>query len=148
MTTQVHANEHRPRVAYVTLEDNATRERVAHALGRAGWCVNTLPTGFHLVQAISDILDGHPTGSSPSLIVVDSRARGCTGTTIAAGLHELGIPIPVVVTIDRDEPPPLPHSPLVRVVRRADADAIVHELAVSGLHGGRTQTATGLQPAA
>lgn len=84
-------------IAYVTLKDAAVRDRVVQRLYRAGWAVRTPSTGFHLIEQISDLIEARTRRSRPDLIVIDAHARGCAGTTIAAGLRELGITIPIVI---------------------------------------------------
>ena len=84
-------------IAAVALTDRATRQRIVGALRRAGWAVISRPSGYHLIQAIAGIIDGHQAWLRPNLIIVDAHARGCAGTTIAAGLRDLGIAIPIVV---------------------------------------------------
>lgn len=98
-------------VVYITVRDPLCRARISDVLRRDGWTVVEQPTGFHLIQAIADVIDGHP-WRAPALIVVDARAPGCTGMTIAAGLRDLGIAIPVVVVRD-------PMTALDEVVRAA-----------------------------
>ena len=82
--------------AYIAIEDRAHRERIRDALHRRGWSVVSHATGFHLLSDLADVIDGR-TRDRPALIVVDAYARGCAGTTIAAGLHDLGLDIPVEI---------------------------------------------------
>lgn len=82
--------------AYLSIEDRAERERITHALHGRGWSVVTYPTGFHLLSELADVIEGRAR-ELPALIVVDAYARGCAGTTIAAGLHDLGLDIPVEI---------------------------------------------------
>lgn len=86
-------------VAYMTVRQPTLRSDIAAALRRQGWTVTEQPTGFHLIQAIADVIEGHP-WRVPRLIVVDAVAPGCAGTTIADGIRELGVAIPVVVVGD------------------------------------------------
>jgi hypothetical protein len=90
-------------VAYVVVDDAACRARLVDALRRRGWCVIEKPTGFHLLQAIADVIEGHG-AELPGLLVVDAFARGCSGLSIAAGLHELGVQIPLVLVGRAGEP--------------------------------------------
>jgi DNA-binding response OmpR family regulator len=87
-------------IAYVSLQEPGAREQIATVLDRAGWTVIFEPSGFHLIQAIADVIEGRQAWRRPDLIVVDARSPGCAGTTIAAGLRELGITIPIVVIDD------------------------------------------------
>lgn len=52
------------------------------------------PTGCHVLAALADVLEGS-TADAPAKIIIDKNARGCTGTSIAAGLAALGLNIPV-----------------------------------------------------
>lgn len=87
-------------VVYITVRDPVCRTQVADALHGQGWTVIEQPTGFHLIQAIADVIEGHEPWRTPGLIVVDAIAPGCAGTTIAEGLRELGVAIPTVVVRD------------------------------------------------
>lgn len=91
-----HSEQFRP-IAYVALQDADARTRVASLLERAGWTVLHQPTGFHVLQAISGLIEGDHSWLRPGLIVIDAFSRGCAGTSIAAGLRDLGIAIPIVV---------------------------------------------------
>ena len=84
-------------IAYVSLHDVPTRMRVHAILEQAGWTVLDQPTGFHVLQALSGLIEGDHGWVRPGLIVIDAFSRGCAGTTIAAGLRELGIAIPIVL---------------------------------------------------
>ena len=116
-------------VAYVSLQETADRERIASVLERAGWTVVLQPSGFHLIQAIAGIIDGHEAGLHPCLIVVDARSRGCTGTTIAAGLRDLGITIPIVLIAGPGEALPVSTDQSLRIVDSASAAQAVADLA-------------------
>lgn len=106
-------------VAYVTMQHAPARSRIIETLEHAGWAVIPQPTGFHLLHAIADVIDGKLTWLDPTLIVIDAYARGCAGTTIAAGLRDLGIEIPIVLVTTRDQVPPLIADEALRIV---DAD--------------------------
>jgi len=82
--------------AYIAIEDRAQRERISDALHKRGLSVVEHPTGFHLLSELADVIEGRAR-DRPALIVVDAYARGCAGTTIAAGLHDLGLDIPVEI---------------------------------------------------
>jgi hypothetical protein len=84
-------------VAYVCMRDPAARARFIGVLERNNYAVIPQPTGFHLIRAIAGVIEGQQTWLEPTLIVVDRWAPGCAGTTIAEGLRELGITIPVVL---------------------------------------------------
>ena len=87
---------------YVAVSDSAERARIVEALRREGHTVIEQPTGFHVLQAIADVIEG-TTDQLPAKIVVDARARGCTGASLAAGLRALGVRIPIELV---GEPPP------------------------------------------
>ncbi len=125
----VHRDESLRPVAYVTMQDSAARARIVAALERASWAVIPQPTGFHLVQAIAGVIEGHQHWLRPGLIVVDARSRGCAGTTIAAGLRELGITIPIVIVAAPGEALPVSEDSTLRIVDAASAATAVAELA-------------------
>jgi CheY-like chemotaxis protein len=129
MNHQIHANEQWRPVAYVTLRDQAARERIAGVLERAGWAVIAKPTGFHLIQAIAGVVEGDRVWLRPGLIVIDARSHGCAGTTIAAGLRELGIKIPIVLIAAAGEALPVSSDDTLRIADSASADAVVADLA-------------------
>lgn len=81
-------------VVYVVVADSSRRERIATELAPQGWTVIEQPTGCHMLAALADVLEG-TTDERPAKIIIDKHARGCTGTSIAAGLAALGLHIPV-----------------------------------------------------
>ena len=129
MTNTVHTNEQWQPIAYVTMRDGAARSRITDVLERAGWTVIPQPTGFHLIQAIAGVIEGQPAWFRPGLIVIDARSHGCAGTTIAAGLRELGIAIPIVLIAAPGEALPVSSDDTLRIVDGASAEAAVTELA-------------------
>lgn len=116
-------------VAYITVQGDSARARITRALDRMGWAVVTQPTGFHLIQAISGVIDGHRGGLRPELIVIDAWSRGCAGTTIAAGLRDLGIAIPIVLVAAPGEVLPVPSDATLRIVDTGSVERAVTELA-------------------
>lgn len=119
-------------IAYLALEDAAVRSRVTAILEDAGWTVITEPTGFHLLGAIADVIDGSRAWLRPGLIVIDAFARGCTGTTIAVGLRDLGITIPIVLALAPREPTPaVPTDRQLHIVESHSVEHVVQELARS-----------------
>jgi FixJ family two-component response regulator len=116
-------------VAYVTMQDTATRAEIVSVLERSGWAVVPQPTGFHLIQAISGVIEGHQTWLRPSMIVIDARSRGCSGVTIAAGLRDLGITIPIVLVAAAGDALPVTSDETLRLVDAASARSAVAELA-------------------
>ncbi len=115
--------------AYVAMLERGARQRIADVLERAGWSVVTVPSGFHLIQAIASVIDGDQQQLQPGLIVVDARSRGCAGTTIAAGLRDLGITIPIVLIAAPGEALPVSPDHTLRIVDSATAERAVAELA-------------------
>ena len=116
-------------VAYVSMQDRAARQRIVNVLERSGWAVIPQPSGFHLIQAIAGVIDGQQPWLRPGLIVVDARSRGCAGTTIAAGLRDLGIAIPIVLIAAPGETLPVSPDRTLRIVDSAAAENTVAELA-------------------
>jgi hypothetical protein len=106
------------------------RDTVVAALDRSGWMSIHHPTGFHLLQSIADIIDGSQTRSRPELIVIDAFARGCAGTTIAVGLRDLGIQIPIVLVRGIEQRVPTASSDsMLHVVGPEEVERTVAELA-------------------
>jgi CheY-like chemotaxis protein len=116
-------------VAYVAMQDRDARQRIVSVLEHNGWAVIPQPSGFHLIQAIAGVIDGHQAWLRPGLIVVDARSRGCAGTTIAAGLRDLGITIPIVLIASPGETLPVSPDHTLRIVDSAAAEKTVAELA-------------------
>lgn len=100
-------------VAYVALHDAATRRRLSEALRGDGWVVIDLPSGYHLVEDMADVLLGeHACLRPPDLVVVEAASPGCCGITIARGMRDLGWSVPVVLLrssgpTDPPEPDPV-----------------------------------------
>jgi hypothetical protein len=134
-TNQMLACEQWRPVAYLTVQDADARTRISSALDRMGWAVISQPTGFHLIQAIAGVIDGHRGWLRPGLIVIDARSRGCAGTTIAAGLRDLGITIPIVLVAAPGEALPVPSDATLRIVDTGSAERAVTELAAGPLAG-------------
>jgi CheY-like chemotaxis protein len=116
-------------VAYVAMQEPAARQRIVNALERSGWAVISRPSGFHLIQSIAGVIEGRQAGSRPGLIVVDARSRGCAGTTIAMGLRDLGISIPIVLIAAPGEALPVSPDQTLRIVDSEAAERVVSELA-------------------
>jgi CheY-like chemotaxis protein len=115
-------------IAYISMQDPDARAPLVAVLERAGWTVISEPTGFHLVSAISGVIEGDRNWLRPDLIIVDAWARGCAGTTIAAGLRELGITIPIVLVAARDQPLPLSPDRTLRITEADNAAQVVDEV--------------------
>jgi hypothetical protein len=125
----IYPNEQWRPVAYVTLRDQTAREKIAGVLERAGWAVIPKPTGFHLIQAIAGVVEGDRAWLRPGLIVIDAMSHGCAGTTIATGLRDLGIKIPIVLIAAAGEALPISSDDTLRIIDSASAHAVVAELA-------------------
>lgn len=125
MRTSELTEQWRP-VGYVTVADPECREQIAAVLNRQGWLVIEPATGFHLVEALSGLITGDAPWLRPNLIVVDAVARGCAGQTIASGLRELGLGIPVIL-VTSDRAPVIDRDTIV--ADPITAPAIVGELA-------------------
>jgi hypothetical protein len=120
-------------VAYVSMQDRAARHQIVSVLERAGWAVIPQPSGFHLIQAIAGIIDGQQAWLRPGLIVIDARSRGCAGTTIATGLRDLEITIPIVLIAAPGERLPVSPDKTLRIVDSASAERTIAELAASAI---------------
>jgi hypothetical protein len=116
-------------VAYVSMQDQAARAQIVSLLERARWAVIPQPTGFHLLQSIADVIEEKYTWLDPMLIVMMHNAPGCAGTTIAGGLRELGIKIPIVLITRPGQRVPITRDEALRVVDSNDAVSAVAELA-------------------
>jgi FixJ family two-component response regulator len=111
------------------MQDADARTRIASVLERRGWTVSLQPTGFHLLEVLAGVIDDHRARSRPELIVIDARSRGCAGTTIAAGLRDLGITIPIVLVTAPGDALPVSPDDMLRVVDSGTAEHAVAELA-------------------
>jgi hypothetical protein len=145
-TNPIEFDDHWRPVAYVAMQDRAARQRILSVLDCAGWAVIPQPSGFHLIQAIAGVIEGHQPWLRPGLIVVDARSHGCAGTTIAAGLRDLGITIPIVLIAAPGEALPVSPDQTLRIVDSASAEKTVAEL-VAGAIGARSPV-SGDRPAA
>lgn len=116
-------------VVYIAVHDRARRAAIVDALHRQGWAVIEYPTCFHLLEATADLIEGRRPAVLPGLLVVDAVSRGCSGTTLAAGLRELDVRIPVVVVARPGDPVIDFDDPHVRVVASRDAPSAIAEIA-------------------
>lgn len=83
--------------AFVCVSDRTLRANIISTLWRHDWHARELPTGFHVVQELADVIAGTAQETKPGLVVIDAIARGCTGASIAEGLRDLGAKVPVVL---------------------------------------------------
>ena len=118
--------------ACVALDDPAVRARVVALLEASGWLVIVERTGFHLLGAIADVIDGSRSWLRPGLIVIDAFARGCAGTTLALGLRDLGITIPIVLALapgQQTRAPIASSDRMLHVAEAPDVERVVRDLA-------------------
>jgi FixJ family two-component response regulator len=118
-------------VAYVTMQDAGARAEVFSILERAGWAVIPQPTGFHLLQSIADVVEGSCRWLDPMLIVIDAYARGCSGATIAAGLRELGVKIPIVLVTTAGQRVAVTTDDALSIADTSDVPGVVEKLAAA-----------------
>jgi hypothetical protein len=138
-------------IAFVSLQAIGLREQIRAVLDSAGWAVVDHPSGFHVVRAVADLIEDRAVWRRPGLIVIDAWSRGCAGVSLATGLHELGVAIPVVVVapgpapdgaaasivssrayvVDADKAPQV----VATLARRLFTDARRHTVATSTLDG-------------
>jgi DNA-binding response OmpR family regulator len=85
------------KLGLVAVRDRDCRSHVTKTLQRLGWTVIEHASGFHVVQALSELIIGNAIGPSADLIVVDAISAGCSGVTIAAGFRDLGLAIPIIL---------------------------------------------------
>ncbi|HUQ03208.1 MAG TPA: response regulator [Kofleriaceae bacterium] len=104
-------------VVYVSVDDVVRRKGVVDALQRLGWTVIEQASGFHILSALADVIEKDGANGRVGMIVVDEISRGCSGTTLARGLRDLGCSIPVVLvrpgtTLDEIADQARPLSPI------------------------------------
>jgi FixJ family two-component response regulator len=116
-------------VVYVAVGDNAYRAAIVEALRHQGATVIEYRTGFHLLGALADLIEGARPARQPRLLVVDAVSRGCSGITIAAGLRDLEVQIPVVIVARPGDPVVESDGQLIRVVSASHAASSIAEIA-------------------
>jgi|HubBroStandDraft_5_1064220.scaffolds.fasta_scaffold609582_2 hypothetical protein len=87
----------KPQVGFIAVQDRVCRASITRSLRRLSWSVVAYASGYHLVEALADVIIGDVIGPRPDLIVVDAISAGCSGVTIAAGFRDLGLEIPMVL---------------------------------------------------
>lgn len=92
--------------AYVTVANPQRRTSIVDDLRRQGWAVVEQPTGFHVLAALAEVIEGS-SDELPAKLIIDAHARGCTGKSIADGFAALGLRIPVELVEEPMHPPPL-----------------------------------------
>jgi hypothetical protein len=113
---------------HVAVADAACRQRIVDALHRQGWNIIEQPTGFHLLQTIADVIEGR-SERLPGLLLVDVRSRGCSGLSIAAGLRELGVRIPLILVARPGDPVTITDDGSIRLVGPNHAVSSIAEIA-------------------
>jgi hypothetical protein len=116
-------------VVYIAVRDPACRAAIVDALHRQGWAAIECSTGYHVIEAIADLIDGRPPVVRPALIIVDAMSRGCAGMTIAAGLRDLDVRVPVVLVARPGDAIVDSDDPLIRVVHASSAASAIAEIA-------------------
>lgn len=116
-------------VVYIAVGDHAYRAAIVEALRHQGATVIEYRTGFHLLGALADLIEGTQPARQPSLLVVDAVSHGCSGITIAAGLRDLEVQIPVVIVARPGDPVVDSDGRLVRVVSTSHAASSIAEIA-------------------
>jgi hypothetical protein len=106
MTVENETPTPTPPTCYTAIRDEAIRGEIARSLTRLGWRVIDRPTGFHLVQELADVILEQAPKPAVGLVVVDEPSPGCRGSSIARGLRELGIEVPVAVIAPPEMAPP------------------------------------------
>src|SRR4051812_34765107 len=86
-----------PQLGLVAVRDRDCRASITKQLRRLGWMVDEHVSGFHIIEALADVIIGDTVSPRPDLVVVDAISPGCWGVTIAAGFRDLGLAIPVLV---------------------------------------------------
>jgi hypothetical protein len=87
----------RQQLAFVSVRDRDCRLSILRSLRRRGWKAVEHPSGFHVVQALSELIIGNQMWPIPDLVVVDAISAGCSGVTIAAGFRDLGLDIRIIL---------------------------------------------------
>jgi hypothetical protein len=101
MTAEIETNSPTP-TCYTAIRDEVIRAQLATSLSKLGWRVVDRQTGFHLVEALADVILEQAPKPAIGMVVVDERSPGCRGSSIARGLRELGIEVPVTVIAHPD----------------------------------------------
>lgn len=125
-------DEPRRPLAHVAVGDDC-RAAITGTLRALGWSLVEHPTGVHLLDAISGLILGDRADAVPDLLVVDDRAPGCAGHSIARGLAELGVPVHAVVV--GADPERGDGAGGVLVASRREAARVVTEYARALAHG-------------
>jgi CheY-like chemotaxis protein len=116
-------------VAFVAVDDSTVRARIVDNLQRLGWTVTEHASGFHILRALADVIETGAADPWVDMIVVDEISRGCSGSTLARGLRDLGCVVPLVLVRGPwSSRPRCAYGVGVHVVDRSDAPAAIAEL--------------------
>jgi hypothetical protein len=115
---------------YTAIRNPALRAELAQALSRLGWRVVDRKTGYHLVSDLADVILGEAPRPEVDLVVIEEPAPGCRAETLAKGLRELGIDVPVTVIAPPDKAPPAAPERRIFVVPPERAASAVPAIAL------------------
>jgi len=101
--------------AYVAVENAVWRSAISETLRQRSWRVEVRASGFDLLEDLCDLITNERPAIAPDLLVIDRLARGCAGTTIAYGLRELGVRIPIVLVGTSEPAAATDHDGIVQV---------------------------------
>jgi hypothetical protein len=101
--------------AYVAVENASWRSAISETLKQQAWRVELRACGFDLLEDLCDLITNERPAVAPDLLVIDRLARGCAGTTIAFGLRDLGVRIPIVLVGASEPTPASDHDGIVQV---------------------------------
>lgn len=91
---------------YTAIRDESLRAELARSLARLGWRVVDRQTAFHLVEELADVILEQAPAPPIGMVVVDEPSPGCRGSSLARGLRDLGIEVPVTVVAPPEVAPP------------------------------------------
>ena len=94
---QASAERPRTQLGFIAVRDRDCCSHITETLRHAGWRLVAFASGYHIVEALAEVITGDVIGLRPDLIVVDAISPGCSGMTIAAGFRDLGIEIPMIL---------------------------------------------------
>jgi FixJ family two-component response regulator len=129
MKNEIATSAHCRPVVYIAVQDRTCRAAIVDALHRQGLAAIECPTGYHVIEATADVIDGCQLALGPALIIVDAMSRGCSGMTIAAGLRDLDVRIPVVIVARPGDAIVDSDDPMIRVVHASHAASAIAEIA-------------------
>ncbi len=114
---------------YTAIRDEAIRAELARSLAELGWRVVERRTGFHLVEELADVILERAPRPAIGMVVVDEPSPGCRGSSIARGLRDLGIEVPVTVIAPPEVAPPEAPEERIYVVEPERAASAIPAIA-------------------